>query len=86
MPPMGLEPTISAAERPQTCALDRAATGAGSSIPLAVHYSFTVPFDTIYTGWGKGRLTRPFCYNIECQVPFVPPVSSETYTASLTRQ
>ena len=29
MPPVGFEPTISAGERPQTCALDRAATGTG---------------------------------------------------------
>ena len=29
MPPVGFEPTISAGERPQTYALDRAATGAG---------------------------------------------------------
>ena len=28
MPPVGFESTISAGERPQTCALDRAATGA----------------------------------------------------------
>ena len=31
MPPVGLEPTISAGERPQTYALDRAATGTGIS-------------------------------------------------------
>ena len=30
MPPVGFEPTFSAGERPQTCALDRAATGTGS--------------------------------------------------------
>jgi len=30
MPPVRLEPTISAGERPQTYALDRAATGIGS--------------------------------------------------------
>ena len=30
MPPVGFEPTISAGERPQTNALDRAATGTGS--------------------------------------------------------
>ena len=30
MPPVGLEPTISAGERPQTHALDRAATGIGT--------------------------------------------------------
>jgi hypothetical protein len=31
MPPVGFEPTISAGERPQTYALDRAATGTGIS-------------------------------------------------------
>ena len=30
MPPVGLEPTISAGERPKTYALDRAATGTGT--------------------------------------------------------
>jgi hypothetical protein len=30
MPPVGFEPTISAGERPQTYALERAATGTGS--------------------------------------------------------
>jgi len=29
MPPVGFEPTISAGERPQTYALDRASTGTG---------------------------------------------------------
>jgi len=29
MPPVGFEPTISAGERPQAYALDRAATGTG---------------------------------------------------------
>ena len=29
MPPVGFEPTVSAGERPQTNALDRAATGTG---------------------------------------------------------
>ena len=31
MPPVGFEPTISASERPQTYALDRAASGTGAS-------------------------------------------------------
>ena len=42
MPPVGFEPTISAGERPQTYALDRAATGTGyfvlyfiQGVPLA---------------------------------------------------
>ena len=30
MPPVGFEPTISAGERPQTYALDHAATGTGT--------------------------------------------------------
>ena len=33
MPPVGFEPTISADERPQTYALDRAATGTGKKPP-----------------------------------------------------
>ena len=32
MPPVGFEPTVSAGERPQTCALDCAATGTGNCI------------------------------------------------------
>ena len=32
MPPVGFEPTISAGERPQTYALDRAATGTGEGV------------------------------------------------------
>ena len=32
MPPVGFEPTISAGERPQTYALDGAATGTGATI------------------------------------------------------
>jgi len=38
MPPVEFEPTISAGERPQTHALDRAATGIG----LNVLYSFQI--------------------------------------------
>ena len=34
MPPMGFEPTISAGERPQTYALDRAASGTGYHVIL----------------------------------------------------
>jgi hypothetical protein len=32
MPPAGLEPTVAAGERPQTNALDRAATGTGERL------------------------------------------------------
>ena len=34
MPPVGFEPTISAGERPQTYALDRAATRTGSHLTV----------------------------------------------------
>ena len=36
MPPAGFEPTISAGERPQTYALDRAATGTGKNLCTTV--------------------------------------------------
>ena len=36
MPPVGFEPTISSGERPQTYALDRAATGTGNKMQLCV--------------------------------------------------
>jgi len=38
MPPVGFEPTISAGERPQTYALDRAATGTGKIGIVADHF------------------------------------------------
>ena len=37
MPPVGFEPTISASERPQTYALDRAATGTGMLTYNTIH-------------------------------------------------
>ena len=37
MPPVGFEPTISAGERPQTYALDRAATGTGIYIYIHIY-------------------------------------------------
>ena len=37
MPPVGFEPTISAGERPQTYALDRAATGIDSYIYIYIY-------------------------------------------------
>ena len=36
MPPVGFEPTISAGERPQTYALNRAANGTGISVTQLV--------------------------------------------------
>ena len=40
MPPVGFEPTISAGERPQTYALDRAATGTGTYGPVSCRNTY----------------------------------------------
>ena len=43
MPPVGFEPTISAGERPQNYALDRAATGTGRyGVTLTINYMLFV--------------------------------------------
>ena len=39
MPPAGFEPTFSADERPQTYALDRAATGTGNTTLYLLKYA-----------------------------------------------
>ena len=41
MPPVGFEPTTPAGERPQTYALDRAATGTGRMVSLVDVNSLT---------------------------------------------
>ena len=47
MPPVGFEPTISAGERPQTYALDRAATG--TSIYIHLHFIILCgPWENIF--------------------------------------
>ena len=48
MPPVGFEPTISAGKRPQTHALDRAATGTGkrkSTVTKMARLSFMQEYD-----------------------------------------
>jgi hypothetical protein len=42
MPPVGFEPIISAGERPQTYALDRAATGTGTIISTKGIIKYTI--------------------------------------------
>ena len=42
MPTVGFEPTISAGERPQTYALDRAATGTGKIIVLLYNIIYNI--------------------------------------------
>ena len=59
IPPVGFEPTISAGERSQTCALDRAATRTGE------HYSYrskmpSQPIQLPYLG-AKTKIIRTYC-------------------------
>jgi len=49
MPPVGFEPTISADERPQTHALDRAVTGTGSA-----HFYLTTHFPVFPFAFSRG--------------------------------
>ena len=53
MPPVGFEPTISTSERPQTYALDRAATGTGmyiyNKLIAGITLKFILPFNFKFT-------------------------------------
>ena len=53
MPPVGFEPTISAGERLQTYALDRAATGTGNFCLIPYKNSVSSPERTHYTSITK---------------------------------
>jgi len=48
MPPVGFEPTISAEERPQTHALDRAATGIDATVLNTYIFSRNLTGDMLY--------------------------------------
>ena len=52
--PVGFEPTISAGERPQTYALDRAATGTGTPISTFTYYFITYSTTQSVTEHRKG--------------------------------
>jgi len=60
MPSVGLEPTISAGERPQTYALDRAATGTGDAMFTTAEkrriYSSECPLVVPACPSGKGKV------------------------------
>ena len=47
MSPVGFEPPVSAGERPQTYALDRAATGTGLR-PITCYYNTRLPFTSTF--------------------------------------
>ena len=46
MPPVGFEPTISAGERPQTYALDRAATATGTKYSIVINIALIFNYRT----------------------------------------
>jgi len=48
MPPVGLEPTISAGDRPQTYALDGAATGTDLSKYIGLQIRMTINFCALF--------------------------------------
>ena len=50
MPPVGFEPTISAGERRQTYALERAATGTGfmTELPRTKEENITLYFEALF--------------------------------------
>ena len=49
MPPVGFEPTISTGERPMTYALDRAATGTGSTSQYYVQINISCENTRIFS-------------------------------------
>jgi len=70
MTPVGFEPTISAGERPQTYALDRAATGTGNMAPIRYPITLQHSDHTTYKlfwCWFGGSLmsvTMPSTHNL----------------------
>ena len=60
MPPVGFEPTISAGERPQTYALDRAATATGYTHTRA--HACTLPTQPVACGQYSARDTVLHCW------------------------
>jgi len=71
MPPVGFEPTISAGERPQTYALDRAAIGTGfqdlvrhaNTAHAGGRYTSNQQlYDLMYIGWRNIRGTQSTLY------------------------
>ena len=57
MPPVGFEPTISARERPQTNALDRAATGNGIRTISLVIYKNLINCKIVWNSHMKGHVS-----------------------------
>ena len=58
MPPVGFEPTISAGERPQTYALDRAAAGTGEIEIVNDLFSFLADYEWKFFGVATNYFER----------------------------
>jgi len=80
MPPVGLEPTVSAGERPQTYALDRAASGIADAPTIAVYKFNIAPFETVEQI--IERCQR--CYDV-CPFPFLTQCWVELSELDVTR-
>jgi len=70
MHPVGFEPTISAGERPQTHALDRAATGTGTIYNYIPTINLVISVNRVqkmWWGWGRNEISSlppPFLYSV----------------------
>ena len=64
MPPMGFEPTIPASERPQTYALDRAATGTGICTPLSPRNALEFVTDSLFTKQNRSSILFQFTFHM----------------------
>ena len=74
MPPVGFEPTISAGERPQTYALNRAATGTGRNdcLPYIIHKNSPLPLFTIPSPIFLSRYMTDIPFTITCKGKEIP--------------
>jgi hypothetical protein len=71
MPPVGFEPTISADERQQTYALDRAATGTGNTTAYGGKFIYgNNAFKTVVANTMATLLVFPFLPNQQHNVSF----------------
>ena len=73
MPPVGFEPTISAGERPQTNALDRAATGTGTYQMCRLKFTFHNMLDNVDYNCYKLRLLFDSSYGVSSLITAVKP-------------
>ena len=95
MPPVGFEPTISAGERPQTYALDHAATGTGNLLYIIyrlyifIIYKIYIIINILYTGCPGGEVPdvgRMFLKSKYTDIPQNTYIQSWTVTELMVRE